>query len=466
MDSNKIIGIPFLDKSKAYILTICFFLIFFISCDISIISTASTGMMSEIGGEQYYSLLLSLKNTTYTVTGLLCGKLIEKLGRRNIMALGLLIQIVTNFTTGISSSIGPMLVSRTVFGVGGGLTNVAVMIVISEMFGSKAGYGYMITLLGYGFGNVGGPLLAGYLIENYSWRWGFWLLMAIAVIAFILLLLACPNYHIREETSAMDAKGMVLFSISLCMIVTVLSFGGAYLPWNSPVTAIMIIMAISVLVMFIQHEKKLDQVIALLPISMLHSRLLIGCAVGQFTMSLNSTCLYSYLPYYMQEAMGATPTQAGVSTSIISFLTTAVGAILLIVMVRSQQHLKFAVFTVIGEAVALTLIYVFLSPTLSFALLYTLIIFYGLTQSVESYAFTMTAQMGLTTSKIAVGTAIIQFVRNFTGTAATAISTPIINSGASISIGLKNVFLFAAIATIAGAIIFVVCIPSTKKIRD
>jgi len=78
----------------------------------------------------------------------------------------------------------------------------------------------------------------------------------------------------------------------------------------------------------------------------------------------------------------------------------------------------------------------------------------------------MTAQMGLTTSKIAVGTAIIQFVRNFTGTAATAISTPIINSGASISIGLKNVFLFAAIATIAGAIIFVVCIPSTKKIRD
>ena len=56
-------------------------------------------MMSEIGGEQYYSLLLSLKNTTYAVTGLLCGKLIEKLGRRNIMALGLLIQIVTNFTT-------------------------------------------------------------------------------------------------------------------------------------------------------------------------------------------------------------------------------------------------------------------------------------------------------------------------------------------------------------------------------
>ena len=69
--------------------------------------------------------------------------------------------------------------------------------------------------------------------------------------------------------------------------------------------------------------------------------MLMGCAIGQFCMSVNSTCLYVYIPYYMQQEMGTTATQAGAATSIISFMTTVFGAILLVAMVKAQRHSVF-----------------------------------------------------------------------------------------------------------------------------
>lgn len=141
-------------------------------------------------------------------------------------------------------------------------------------------------------------------------------------------------------------------------------------------------------------------------------------------MSVNSTCLYVYIPYYMQQEMGTTATQAGAATSIISFMTTVFGAILLVAMVKAQRHSVFGLITVVGEAIALVLISIFISPTLSVMAMYVLVLFYGLTQSVESYAFTMTLQAGVSIQEIAIGTAFIQFVRQFTGVAATTMAFP------------------------------------------
>lgn len=467
MISKKIIGIPLLSKVKMATLSFCFFLIFFISSDVPVISTASVNMMSDIGGHQYYPLLFSLKYTTVAVTCMLCGKLIEKMGRRNILLLGLFIQMITNFTTGLSASILPMLISRTLYGIGQGLSSTAVMIMVAELFAQKSGYGYLITLLGYGAGNVGVPLIAAYLVENYTWRWAFWFLTAFIAIGFILLLFVCPNYRVREEDSSLDKIGVFLSAVTICIIVVVLSFGGgSYIAWSSPITIIMIVVGFASLVLFIRHEKNIDQNIAVFPVAILRSKLIIGCAVGQFAMSVNSTCLYTYIPYYMQMEMGSTPVQAGAAISIISFVTTAMGAMLLIAMVKAQRHSTFALGTVMCQSIAVVLVYIFLSPTLSLTILYALVVFYGLTDSVETYAFTMTVQMGLTTSKIAVGTAIMQFVRQLTGVVATAIATPIINSSASLGAGMKNVFLFAAIITVAGAVVFGIFVPSNKKIKE
>lgn len=431
----------------------------------SVFSTASVTMLAEIGGDAYYSLLLSLKGITVAVTCLLCGKLIDRLGRRNIMILGLLLQTITTAVTAVASNILTMLIARALFGIGYGFVCTAIMIMINELFASKSGYGYMITLLGYGAGNVGMPIIAAKLIEFSTWRMAFWFMAIAMLLSLILLVVACPNYTMDAQNSRLDVRGIVYFAVALCILVAILTFCNSYLPWSDPFTIILLVITVAALVLFVRHETRIDQSIAIFPMSMIRSKLVIGCAVGQLTMSINSTCLYAYIPYYMQSEMGATPTEASISTSIISFLTTVVGALMLIAMVKLQRHTAFGLFTVIGEAIALILVYLFLSPALSVTLLYALMIFYGLTQSVESYAFTMVLQNGLPTSTVAIGTALIQFVRQFTGVAATAIATPIINSSSDFGAGMKNVFLFAMIVTVLGAAVFAICVPGAGKAK-
>jgi hypothetical protein len=165
----------------------------------------------------------------------------------------------------------------------------------------------------------------------------------------------------------------------------------------------------------------------------------------------------------MQQEMGTTATQAGAATSIISFMTTVFGAILLVAMVKAQRHSVFGLITVVGEAIALVLISIFISPTLSVMAMYVLVLFYGLTQSVESYAFTMTLQAGVSTQEIAIGTAFIQFVRQFTGVAATTMASPILSMSSSFGAGMKNVFIFAAVLTVIGAATFGMLVPIKKK---
>ena len=439
---EKSMGVPELSRAKMITLTLCFFLVFFIASDTLILSTASVSILNDLGGQQHYSLIFSIRGITIAVTCMLCGRLIDRMGRRNMLLFGLLIGLLSNVLGATAPNMLVLVVSRALYGLG-----------------------YLITLIGYGVGNVGVPLLAGWLVENYTWRWGFWLLVASAVVCIALLVSSCPNYTMLQESNSkkLDVKGIIYSVLAISGLVGVLSFGGKSFAWLSLTTLVLVLFTIVMFVLFIRTEKNIDQNIAIFPVSMMRSKVLMGCAIGQFCMSVNSTCLYVYIPYYMQQEMGTTATQAGAATSIISFMTTVFGASLLVAMVKAQRHSVFGLITVVGEAIALVLISIFISPTLSVMAMYVLVLFYGLTQSVESYAFTMTLQAGVSIQEIAIGTAFIQFVRQFTGVAATTMASPILSMSSSFGAGMKNVFIFAAVLTVIGAATFGMLVPIKKK---
>lgn len=75
----------------------------------------------------------------------------------------------------------------------------------------------------------------------------------------------------------------------------------------------------------------------------------------------------------------------------------------------------------------------------------------------------MTMQSRLETADIAIGTAFIQFVRQLTGTFANAIAAPILKESPSFEVGIKNIFLFAAILIVIGAVIYSVLVPVGKN---
>lgn len=151
---EKSMGVPELSRAKMITLTLCFFLVFFIASDTLILSTASVSILNDLGGQQHYSLIFSIRGITIAVTCMLCGRLIDRMGRRNMLLFGLLIGLLSNVLGATAPNMLVLVVSRALYGLGYGFINAAVMIMINELFGKKSGYGYLITLIGYGVGNV------------------------------------------------------------------------------------------------------------------------------------------------------------------------------------------------------------------------------------------------------------------------------------------------------------------------
>ena len=87
---EKSMGVPELSRAKMITLTLCFFLVFFIASDTLILSTASVSILNDLGGQQHYSLIFSIRGITIAVTCMLCGRLIDRMGRRNMLLFGLL----------------------------------------------------------------------------------------------------------------------------------------------------------------------------------------------------------------------------------------------------------------------------------------------------------------------------------------------------------------------------------------
>ena len=271
-------GVPELSRAKMITLTLCFFLVFFIASDTLILSTASVSILNDLGGQQHYSLIFSIRGITIAVTCMLCGRLIDRMGRRNMLLFGLLIGLLSNVLGATAPNMLVLVVSRALYGLGYGFINAAVMIMINELFGKKSGYGYLITLIGYGVGNVGVPLLAGWLVENYTWRWGFWLLVASAVVCIALLVSSCPNYTMLQESNSkkLDVKGIIYSVLAISGLVGVLSFGGKSFAWLSLTTLVLVLFTIVMFVLFIRTEKNIDQNIAIFPVSMMRSKVLMG----------------------------------------------------------------------------------------------------------------------------------------------------------------------------------------------
>lgn len=466
MNNKKILGVPQMNKVQLGAILFGLFLALFANCDTSIISTASVTMLADIGNEKLYTLLLSSKMITTIIACLIGGKMSDKFGRRNILLVGISVVIITNLASGLSSNMLQLLIARAVFGLGMGFIVTGCNIIMGEVMAERSGYAFIVNLLAYGIAYVTAPLITAGMIEYFSWKMAFIVYIPVSFAAFLIVLFFCPDYRMEKSSTKIDIKGIVQVAVSLIIFVTTLALAGSYLPWSSPITIGLLIVGVMLFACFIYHEKQIEQNIAILPVSLLKSKLIIGCAAGQLAMTINSTCLLTYIPYYMQSEMGATPAQAGLVFSINYAITTIIGSFMLVLMVKKQNHRTFGIITVVGESVALSLIYLLLSPQISLILLYLLLCLYGVSQSVESYAFVMTSQMGLTKSKLAVGTALITFVQNFAGVAGTSISGSIVNSSSNIGEGIRNVFLFAAIITVIGAIVFATCVPKTSKIKE
>lgn len=292
--------------------------------DTTIVNVALNDMRGSLGA--------SLTDIAWVITAYAIANVIvipmtswlsQQFGRRNYFAASIIIFTVSSFLCGNATDIWELIIFRFIQGLGGGALLVTAQTIITESYPvEKRGMAQAIYGMGVIVGPTLGPPLGGYLVDNYSWPYIFYINIPIGIAATILTLsyVRSPKYSEKLKANQVDWWGIVFLSAFIGSLQYVLEHGQQDDWFNDSIITTLSIISFLGLFFFIWRETVYKYPIVNLKV-LSDQNLKIGtimCFILGFGL-YGSTFI---IPIYTQAILGWTATDAGLLL-IPSSLTTA-----------------------------------------------------------------------------------------------------------------------------------------------
>ena len=245
-------------------------------------------------------------------------------GRKRFLLGCIAVFILSSIVSGMAVNLNMLVIARVVQGMGGGALQPVSQAILLESFPpEKRGMAMAAFALGVVVAPILGPTLGGWLTDNYSWRWAFYINFPVGVLAILLIhtFVEDPPYIQSAKPGKIDWIGFLLMAISLATLQIILDkgqrddwFEAAWIRWFATASAVSMIV-------FIVWELRVRE-----PIVRLKVFLNRNFAVGTFLIAAVGVALYSaitLIPIFLQTLMGYTALESGLAVS-----TRGVGALL------------------------------------------------------------------------------------------------------------------------------------------
>jgi len=253
----------------------------------------------------------------------------QRFGRRNFLMFCVILFTVASFFCGAATSLGMILIARAVQGAGGGALQPLSQAILLESFPpAKRGAAMAIFALGVVVAPVLGPTLGGYLTDQYSWRWAFYINIPVGALAIFMVsrFVEDPPYISASKPGRFDAIGLGLMAVGLGALQIILDkgqeddwFSAVWIRW----TTLLVFAAITA---FIVQQLRADH-----PITNLRVFKDWNFALGCVVMALFGGVIYgivTILPLFYQTVLGYSARSAGLAVS-----PRGIGAVLIMPVV-------------------------------------------------------------------------------------------------------------------------------------
>ncbi|MET9374811.1 MFS transporter [Streptomyces sp. NPDC002992] len=278
--------------------------------DQTIVSTALPTIVSELGGMEHLSWVVTAYMLASTAATPLWGKLGDQYGRKKLFQAAIVIFLIGSALCGIAQNMPQLIAFRGVQGLGGGGLMVLSMAIVGDLVSPRERGKYQ-GLFGAVFGatSVLGPLLGGLFTEHLSWRWVFYINLPIGVVA-LFVIAAVLHIPVRGTRHTIDYLGTVLIASVATCLVLVASLGGTTWDWGSPQIIGLAVLGAVLLVWFVHVEKRAAEPV--LPLKLFRIRTFTLVSVISFVVGFAMFGAMTYLPTFLQVVQGVTPTMSGV----------------------------------------------------------------------------------------------------------------------------------------------------------
>ena len=266
------------------------------------------------------SLSAGIDESTWTITSYLVsnaiiipmtGWLSRVFGRKKYLILSISVFTISSFLCGAAWSLQSLVFFRILQGIGGGALQPLSQSILLETFPPRQ-HGIAMAAFGVGimFGPIIGPLLGGWITDNWSWHWIFFINIPIGIISILLtmLFITDPPY-MKQARMKIDYWGLALLALGLGCLQIVLDkgqqenwFSSSFIVWLSLISIISMIAFV------------INEFYARHPIVNLRAFNNISFSTGNIVMFLGFFNLFAsivLLPIYLQTLMGYTSFLAG-----------------------------------------------------------------------------------------------------------------------------------------------------------
>jgi EmrB/QacA subfamily drug resistance transporter len=305
-------------------------------------------VIAALGGLSHYSWVFSAYLITSTVTVPVWGKLSDLYGRRLFYQLGIAVFLLGSVLSGMSTSMTQLIAFRALQGLGAGALVPLGMTIIGDIYTVAERARMQAFFSGvWGLASVIGPVVGGFITDQLSWRWVFYLNIPFGLAAALIMGLALKEPK-RTERPTIDYAGAATLMASITLLMLALVEGGASVrTLTSPRNLALFAGAAALAALFVWVELRVKDPIV--PFKLFRNRVVTVAVVAGFLAGVGMFGAITFVPLFAQGALGATATEAGsfLTPLMLSWVGLAVigGRLLLRVGYRPTSIVGFSLLT-------------------------------------------------------------------------------------------------------------------------
>ncbi|MDX6249555.1 MAG: hypothetical protein QOF10_2915 [Kribbellaceae bacterium] len=311
--------------------------------DQTIVATALPTIVSDLGGANHLSWVVTAYLLAETIMTALVGKFGDLYGRKPMFLISVVLFLAGSALCGMADSMLWLVGSRALQGFGAGGLMVTATAVIADVvpLSERGKYQGFIGSV-FGVSTVAGPLLGGLFVDQLSWRWAFYVNLPLGVIVLIVASITLPSVKAAVKP-VIDYLGILLIGLAATGLTLVTTWGGNEYAWTSPTIIAMAVGSIVALVLFVLVENRAAE--PLLPLRLFRSRVFSVCSLLSFIIGFAMLGGVTFLPTYLQYVHGASATDSG-----LQMLPLVIGLLVASITVGTiiSKTGRYRIFPIIG----------------------------------------------------------------------------------------------------------------------
>ena len=277
----------------------------------TIVSTALPAIVADLGGLSQLSWVMTAYLLAATVAVPLVGKASDLRGRRPLFQLAIVAFVVGSVLCGVAQTMGQLIAARAIQGAAGGAVMALAQATIGDVVTPRQRgryQGYIGAV--FAVSSLIGPLLGGFLVDQVSWRWVFFLNVPLGLAA-----LAVTRRYLRitheRRFARVDYLGATLVTGGITALLLVSVWGGQEHEWGSPVVLALGLVALACVVALVPVERRAAEPIV--PLRLFRLRVFTVGSVLSFVLGTALFGAIIFMPTFLQVVTGVSATASGLA---------------------------------------------------------------------------------------------------------------------------------------------------------